>query len=1830
MSVATLPLLNDLQGAWRDLQVELIGGVMGPLPDVYPFLSVSDLKRLVWHQQGGSPRWAPERTFIGIRKEDGRYRPLEFHWMAELATLADPLNADARVPAPQLVDEAGNRKPISPVMVGGLLLEAALAPELQATGTLPRITIIPLDALMPAEPESLTLPLLTGFYQLYFPWISAPAQVLDAARPTAALTEAYAAVVPYLEDRTGRTEIVQRALAKGVAGPSVSMNTLVRMRWTLPPPTARPASLESTFYALRATEALPFLRYFPAAGKGAPLLKLGLQKDGTPLIDDEQVFALYMNQPAPAIKSAVIMARVPLSSPYVERGSAFTIYMFEDGTSDITLEVPQRGATYVSTVATEAERLLPGIIAGLGFSAGTEPTLRDLHATYNWTHPDPKRAQPLSIARLQSRVVALTPFLDTLPVAAEGTALATFVWRAVSNYESETAQFAYITQMIIRRGEEGAEAFAQYAEDLMEKFGITREQAEALLERWHERRGKAVAPAAGAGAGALAVPKHNTGATIAISGAHPAYRVEIQGVDSYTELQRAMSVIGVLLGAAPTDLVLSMPALVVQEQVAKVEVAEAVQEEAVEAMGPPVSEELDPEMAALMAELGFGSGDLDAEEEVEPAAPVLSGAAAAGGGGAAPAPAPNVEAAMAEVEQECGGLRWQPGESAIKLPAEYYMAKLKATDKVLFGYSYRQGGKLKGYSKSCQFHEGRQPNIMSLAEYARVKRCYAGQVRFVDLPPQKPADLEIPGFEPGMKYSKDRVMDLITTEQGTGRPIWAIYGYENKTRPGEYNYLLCAELWCDRDNLPLIPAEYAGTQGRGFSKEPNSCPFCGGRTIEELKAPKPGESVIVRTPKTGTGKLHKFIGTMSRTAHPDGYPLPCCDTVPGMLMDYMKAKLASTLQYGKDIAGAEAAEAEGEVAAAANDVPQPPPEAAVALAQETRIDYRSRLTSMQAQYILGGDKVLDAGKIGILPAALDIFFGQDSPRALESRGIRPTFVDGAIVFVRVGVDNRMRQPGLNLFAGLAPLLGFDSAEEFQRDIYNRRMVRAFEAANYGTLVHEFAARSTLTDAQVEASLQRFAAENGYQLGPARPHVVRLYKAWTAFKEYIADDRAPKQVRHFEHLLANPGTIAPRGLLLAILERSGDNVHVVCPTFGIPPASMFGDVPIAFLIHDRRSGTWEPIVLYNNTKDAVIQFNERAPELESLPPPMKISLYRWLREWRSSSQGCGRPSPPPHVWTPDRDSSGLPRLSQLRMRIKGNTPAAVVRDRSNRLAGVLFATAVAGQQLFVPCLDDGALVAELPRVYEVEMIPPAPLSAYLRFYTDLAIPALNPVRLLLRDQIVGFQVAAGTMIPVEPTPVGGVGMPALPTQQVDEFVWERDAAVLRAPNAPAASAAFLEESTASVEEQLAEAYQHLRLSMSNWLLRDGRGPALKQDLARLLKSAVPLYEKRKRMDIRLESLVREWINAEKTEERRAMALLRTDCLTLGEGDCKAAGACSWGGGRCMIHAPYRTEGTDPVRIMVARLSDELLRYAGARRELLEGSVPTIRTPRGVVRVGDEIYMAIQPRETAAGVLERLGFTGQIAMTFPEEMLRFEGAEEEGAAAPALAVEAEVEGVAPVSALPPLPAAWTAAGFQIPSPAPNVEDVRRMAFVAATGLKMSDIETRYLPAWRKRLGLSDPDRPFSWAVQDFYVFASMFLADFLFVRPTEAGGLVLDRWVAIPKARGAAMDQKQFIVLWGPLQLVVSKGKTFRFLPRDLPADLQALLDGKQPMSDEAARGYLDTAAPAAPAATAVQPKAPALSVQPPPPQPAGSQESDAGQPLPPAPAPAISGAAAAPS
>lgn len=1842
--MTSVPLLEDLQGPWATLSVEFIGvdRTQEVVRDVFPFTSVADFKRLLWIQRGGDPRWAPDHVFLGIRSPAG-FRPVEFHWSATDSTvdLPDPLTQ--RAPNPMLVDEAGVRKPIGPTMLGALILETALSPEMMAGDgvTPPTITAISLSALAPAAETELTPQLFGGFYQLYFPWLTAPSQVMVSATADKAQRELYAASVPYMEDRLGRIERVQRLVRRRAGGTDVTMNTMVRLRWTLPPPSAKPESLEKTFYALRASELIPFLRFFPAQGAQgrSPLIKLGLRPDGSPIITDDRVFAQYLSEPAPTMKSAVILAKVPLNSPNTERGAAFTLYMFEDGASDITFEVPQRGATYVATVAAEAQRLVREVVSAIGFPPTTVPILRDLHATFKWTHPDPRKGTPLSAARLLSRIQALTPFFVPVPALPDEKAMAVFQWRAVSNYDGETAQFAYITQMVLRGAsapEEGSAAFVSFVTEIAERFGLTQEAAAGVLERWVERRGEAVTPGVGATAGLLAVPKHSTGSSVAVSGSHPEYLVEVNGVDSWSELQRLLSVVSVLMGGTTAEILTVTAAantVTSASAVATAAIMETLEDKvaaADDATAGPVADpiemaEFDPDILGFLGDIGmegYGEEPIDMPVVI-PEETVAAIPAVAGPGIEEPEalPPPDLEAAVAAADTDCAGNPWMPGEPSVKIAADWYMARLKAQNSVMFGYP--SVGKQKGYSKTCQRRDDRQPNIMSLTEYTRVRACYGDTVRFVDLPPRENSDIPtFPGYDPKKRYededfsldpdSTTTVMDPVTgRRKKVGRPLWTVYRYTNKTRPGEHVYLMCSELWCVRDNLPLIRAEYEGEVGRGFAKSRNTCPFCGGKPIANMVAPQSGESVIVRKPKEGTGKIHSFVGTIRQKVHPTGgWPLPCCDTTPRLLVKYLDAVFAGQSVKNRDLAagegpGAEEEEDETAIAAPVEDIAEPPADVEVPSAEEPGFHYDKILSSMQAQYILGSDKALDAGKIALLPPAADAFFGQNGPRSVESRGIRPTFVEGATLFVRVGVDTSIRQPGRNLFAGLAPLLGHTSAEHTKQEFMNSIPVRAFESANYGTLVHEFAAKSTLSVAAIRKNLPEFCAKHGYTLSEANTaHLTRLYRAFVAYLEYLDDIRTAKQLRHLEHLLAEPGVAIPTGLLLVVLEldeTATPPVRVVCPTFGIPTASQYRDTPVAFILNNRRLGSWEPLVFYNGTRQAIKFFGNRPADMAQIPSSVRPALLGWLDDWRRQ---CGRPAPPPHVWTPEKDSRGMPRLDSLLRRgpLKGRPGSvkSLVRDRSNRLAGVI----LEGSDVFVPCLDDGTLATAYPRIYEASSIPPVSVETYLRTYEELVVTdkfkPLRPVELRIRGgQIVALQLEIGTLVPVAPTATRPAAASTLPTVMppVDAFVWERDNLILSAPDAPPRTVAALEESTASVEEQLTEAFQHVRLSFSRWLRQSAPGSTgtVIAEINRLVSGSLPLFEKRKRMDILLEPILREWIFPEVTEERRALSLLRVDCLSLPSGDCQREGACRWSSSRCLIHAPYREAGTDPVRIFTARLSDELLRYSARRREIMDGDVPTIRTPRGVVRIGDELFMATKAKEPAADILARLGFTGEAPMSFPEEMLRFEGAEEEEP-------EPSVETAATTAAADALPPSWTALGLQVATPPPGLADAQTLAFVDAMQKGDADYWQKVFQKWRIDLGLpGDPTRPIQWSNQDLFVTASFRTADVVYAEQVPGtAGVRITRWISTNKKA----DNPWFMIFWGPQHLLVHKGKQPQFQQKDLPQDFILALRDATPIPEEQARGFVE------------------------PPVPAPTMESDIGMPAPPAVALNIEGEPAA--
>ena len=346
----------------------------------------------------------------------------------------------------------------------------------------------------------------------------------------------------------------------------------------------------------------------------------------------------------------------------------------------------------------------------------------------------------------------------------------------------------------------------------------------------------------------------------------------------------------------------------------------------------------------------------------------------------------------------------------------------------------------------------------------------------------------------------------------------------------------------------------------------------------------------------------------------------------------------------------------------------------------------------------------------------------------------------------------------------------------------------------------------------------------------------------------------------------------------------------------------------------------------------------------------------------------------------------------------------MRDRSNRLAGILLGA------VFIPCLDDGNLADSVHRVYELAAIPQTSLETCVKLYRDELVgkfKGLEPVEGLMNEgRVFGFRTAAGALVPTgSATSVGATGLPV----HVDNVIppWEYDSLIF----GPVSGTGGLGDPTSSpvpsTHERFDEAYQHVRLSLAHTLKQN---TSMRSKIQTLMgKTGLPLFERRKRMDILLEPILFTWLfeaeaevegDVDVEDKDKAESTLRTDCIaTTTESEC--VGACVWttaedtGEKTCRIHVPKRRRlgAQSAATLFAARLSDELLRYPLKRRELLEDHVPTIRPPRGIVRVGDELFAEARDADS---LLERLGFfIERTALSFPEEMLTLTAEEDEKA-------------------------------------------------------------------------------------------------------------------------------------------------------------------------------------------------------------------------------------------
>jgi len=1755
------------------------------LDNQYGFTTIADLKRQIWIHHEGNVEWSPNRQWLAQEQEDGSYKPLDMTW-SDRTTLSEgvpsPFDFDG-TPDSRLVDAQGNQKAITPILNEGLLLESIFH-EQKAPIT---VSVWNVESIVKFMVEDKRTPLekpgiLEGYIRMYFPKMSSQKEVLEAA------DESYKAANEYITQRNARLEEINTTLKEPkIKGTEpFRLRHLRRWKGVMPKYPGESKSLDILFYEFKVSEAMPFLRYFPANGRGEPLLKLATGLSGFPVIHDKDMLAAFLDEEPNLEFGPVMMAKIPFSSLAAEvratRNVALTIYWFEDGSCNITLVEPRRDMPLEIGVLDEAKTLLKTALLSVGYTEPLHIKLDELSAAYRIEIA----ADKIDKKELQRRVAFFSPFLEESAQEA-GQTKVMLKWKAVNNYEQEGAVFSYFTKRILEEDAdislEAGEQIQIFIRGAMEEFGRSEADAKRLFDDWYRRR-KEVVPTEGD-----PVRAHNTGVDIEITIAHPVYFISFIGIDSEKTFKRLISV---------------MTAYLYYDKKAKVDaVPEAPVAPVVNAQPAPKAAlaNVQPNAARWMALLG----DDDDEEEEEEAA-------------AAPAQA---EEKVAPTDAKTQTL--QPLK-------EWYKAQLDMFDEKLFGYS-QTDKTVTVYSRTCQASSARQPNVLVADQLDALVKEYGDQVEWVFLPPPDNIILDIDelsnkdlikamvdkGFtdvidargkptkkkkellelfekslceEPGLQGQFCRILRKKKMGKDTDKPIWFVA--RAGSNPEKPNYYICSEFWCVRDNKPLIPSEFRGTKTRGGAKkEAEACPFCGGKVLDDLKHPKKGETVIKRKNKPGAGEIHEIAGYLNNI-HPNKFALPCCFTSPTVTQ--MKPA-ADTEPLPKD----KRKDAEEPV-----EKPQEEEQA-----QEKDVLEDDGLTkvlkTMRTQYILGYDKrQLEPGKIGLCPPALDEILGQNgSQSVVKAVGVAQHFRETAKVFVRFGLGNKGAKPGLSFLELLGFYLGnlqragkptlkgtkldiptvYTAAAvlklllpEKQTDADEMKFLvnlrRAFERANYGNLVQEFAGGSdNLTTAQI----QNFAVEQGFDLAKnpsIRPHVVRLANAWYNFVNYLKDETATKELRHFENLFAAPNVIFPQGLIPIIFEGTTNDegamsVKIKCPDYGVSEFSKSYKPPLAFIWYDKASNVYEPIIYVEGTnkkgkKDkqkfiVLTTFHESDPKFTEIDKTAQDSLSDFIKQFLSFETGCGKYENPPHPWMPDLNSSTLPRLSTL-LKLK-TAPEAVpeylLRDRSNRLVGVLYKTPASETHVYIPVLEDGSLGLQLKSLYDTQSLPSPPIDVVLNLLSGKSplakITGLKPLEILIHEKEMRFcalRVQSNAIIPFSPKGVEYAELSRNPHPVFSELMkkgkgakpivmlpWLEDIRFLRS-GYDSESSALDVVPDAIVEE----AYNYLRISLSEWLgTKDGK-KTLKQ-LKGLRLSHLPIYEKRRRGDILLEPLIHNWLDTSAhAEVMPSLSLLRRDCRVQTAETCANTPMCSLIGSECKIHTGTSEAIPDVKVYFTSRIIDEIMRYSSKALEILEHRVSKIRIPLGTLRVGDSILTSKSKIQDLAQDLD-LDYVPKddfsAGLSYPEDV-------HDGTMGRKLRAE-----------FVDIPADWKKNGLVRFPVRPGVDRLRE-SLVVWTGKKYAEIE-KAIKVVRKKKGLKEAD-PINWNDRDWWCFSSAFDTDVIVTRYSyDTDSTKVFRWIKSEKTAG-------YIIVFyvDAPEVLLSSAKPM--LLKDLPRVITSYFDTAAPM------------------------------------------------------------------
>ncbi len=1006
----------------------------------------------------------------------------------------------------------------------------------------------------------------------------------------------------------------------------------------------------------------------------------------------------------------------------------------------------------------------------------------------------------------------------------------------------------------------------------------------------------------------------------------------------------------------------------------------------------------------------------------------------------------------------------RPGKKKDKGFESFFSDKLMEADRRLFDYT-RTHPSLKKYVSQCQANLIRQPAVLTQDQYERMLDEYrdvldSGEVTFYVFPLDKNKDKEPYAPKPGAEY-------YTLMKYGSSDQVKHYYLCSRYFCARDEILVREKEFLGTRLRRP-IPQKDGSVR---TTKAPMTCPFCEGKLIRDRRFPGVNETILERTIKPGTpDKRHLFINFLSKVYHPEGLRLPCCFTddqpirIGHPAFPESAAPPPAAAVPGTEAEEEEEAQAEAQAQAQGQEV------------EGDLVSYEDTLLKAKFAYIVGAEKFPLEGpekkfgkvrgrteefkgppkvtppQIGLLPPVLNEFFGQDSGQ-LVSRTFNPQKLrPGAQGFLRIGVENRVRYKADSFLAAAAPFFGKNSVVSFKEFLADIIQPRIFLAMNFGNFALEMYDPATGRPKPEEMGQVREWSRKYLGIRKVTTNneelVIRAFMSYRYFQGWLSSDQTIKEYRQFAHLFAQPGILqtgplrvaetgvaVPEfrrpGILFVVLEiqKTGE-LRVRCPPYPVSKDA-FGRADIGFLLH-HWSGVWEPLFYVDNRaleeRDLTTFFLSFSNRTYSRWP--KIVQQR-IQEYAGQ---CAAPGGARGIYT-----SGTPTsLTQLAPITSVKTYLAqeasitlhgLIRDSYNHVAALVYNTTTSGScphLIAVPVIEDGIAMidTEVRLIMDWDDYEPAPIDVVTNFYRKyITIPkfpkSYAPLRAIRSNgtgQIVAIQLANGLFVPVEP--VDDVPADLLfpqGTKEIDEMNWTINRALASVKvGADAQEVPIGDEKRLRVKE-MNEVYEHLRLTFSNWLATQERGGEFRSAFEEtIFRRDLPLFEKRKRLEIMLSPVIGSWLDESDEDAPRQSPLLRVDCRLRPQEEC--TGMCSWSrkGDQCLLHVPKTAQPEEEdlasgARVLLLRLIEELLRYAGKRQQIFEQRVSQLAVLDNPVRVKDQY---IVPEKSAAwSELLRLDWAREKTEEprYLEEMSR--------AAAPA--AEPEPAPFAPIDPLTELP-------------------------------------------------------------------------------------------------------------------------------------------------------------------------------------------------------------------